>query len=88
MRRQNFNVAKAVGDLRQTQQCPAYQTLNFQYVHPVPVSMPARAPSGQIGLTDEQGRSQTGNFEGQAPVMFRAIDRIAKEAGGSAQSSL
>jgi 2-iminobutanoate/2-iminopropanoate deaminase len=39
--------------------------------------------SGQIGLTDEQGQSQAGNFEGQARVIFRAIDRIAKEAGGS-----
>lgn len=50
--------------------------------------MPAQAPSGRIGLTDEQGQSQAGNFEGQARVTFRAIDRFAEEAVGSAQSSL
>jgi len=50
--------------------------------------MPAQAPSGRIGLADEQGQSQAGNFEGQARVTFRAIDRIAEEAVGSAQSSL
>jgi len=50
--------------------------------------MPAQAPSGRIGLADEQGQSQAGNFEGQARVTFRAIDLFSEEAVGSAQSSL
>jgi 2-iminobutanoate/2-iminopropanoate deaminase len=39
--------------------------------------------SGQTGLVDEQGQSMAGNFEGQARVIFRAIDAVAKRAGGS-----
>ncbi len=39
--------------------------------------------SGQTGLVDEQGKSMAGNFEGQARVIFRAIDAVAKRAGGS-----
>jgi 2-iminobutanoate/2-iminopropanoate deaminase len=39
--------------------------------------------SGQTGLVDEQGQSQAGNFEGQARVIFRAIDAVVKRAGGS-----
>lgn len=39
--------------------------------------------SGQIGLHDEQGRSMAGDFEGQARVIFRAIDAVARRAGGS-----
>jgi 2-iminobutanoate/2-iminopropanoate deaminase len=39
--------------------------------------------SGQTGLTDEDGKSMAGNFEGQARVIFRAIDAVVKRAGGS-----
>jgi 2-iminobutanoate/2-iminopropanoate deaminase len=39
--------------------------------------------SGQTGLVDEQGRSMAGDFEGQARVIFRAIDSVVKRAGGS-----
>ena len=39
--------------------------------------------SGQVGLYDEQGKSMVGDFEGQARVIFRAIDAVAKRAGGS-----
>ena len=39
--------------------------------------------SGQVGLHDEQGKSMAGDFEGQARVIFRAIDAVAKRAGGS-----
>jgi 2-iminobutanoate/2-iminopropanoate deaminase len=39
--------------------------------------------SGQIGLVDEQGKSLAGDFEGQARVIFRAIDAVVKRAGGS-----
>jgi 2-iminobutanoate/2-iminopropanoate deaminase len=39
--------------------------------------------SGQTGLVDEQGRSMAGDFEGQARVIFRAIDGVVKRAGGS-----
>ena len=39
--------------------------------------------SGQTGLVDEQGQSMAGNFEGQARVIFRAIDAVVKRAGGS-----
>lgn len=39
--------------------------------------------SGQTGLVDEQGKSMAGDFEGQARVIFRAIDAVAKRAGGS-----
>ena len=38
--------------------------------------------SGQTGLVDEQGNSMAGNFEGQARVIFRAIDAVVKRAGG------
>ena len=38
--------------------------------------------SGQTGLVDEQGQSLAGNFEGQARVIFRAIDSVVKRAGG------
>ena len=38
--------------------------------------------SGQTGLVDEQGKSMAGDFEGQARVIFRAIDAVAKRAGG------
>lgn len=38
--------------------------------------------SGQIGLHDETGKSMAGDFEGQARVIFRAIDAVAKRAGG------
>jgi 2-iminobutanoate/2-iminopropanoate deaminase len=39
--------------------------------------------SGQTGLVDEQGKSMAGDFQGQARVIFRAIDAVAKRAGGS-----
>lgn len=39
--------------------------------------------SGQVGIRDEQGKSMAGDFEGQARVIFRAIDAAAKRAGGS-----
>jgi 2-iminobutanoate/2-iminopropanoate deaminase len=39
--------------------------------------------SGQTGLVDEQGQSMAGNFEGQARVIFRALDAVVKRAGGS-----
>jgi 2-iminobutanoate/2-iminopropanoate deaminase len=39
--------------------------------------------SGQTGLIDEQGKSMAGDFEGQARVIFRAIDGVVKRAGGS-----
>ncbi|WP_225085296.1 RidA family protein [Pectobacterium colocasium] len=39
--------------------------------------------SGQDGLYNEQGKSMAGDFEGQARVIFRSIDAIAKRAGGS-----
>ena len=39
--------------------------------------------SGQTGLVDEQGKSMAGDFEGQARVIFRAIDSVVKRAGGS-----
>jgi len=39
--------------------------------------------SGQVGIRDEQGRSMAGDFEGQARVIFRAIEAAAKRAGGS-----
>lgn len=39
--------------------------------------------SGQTGLVDEEGKSMAGNFEGQARVIFRAIDAVVKRAGGS-----
>ncbi|MET3515145.1 2-iminobutanoate/2-iminopropanoate deaminase [Pseudacidovorax sp. 1753] len=39
--------------------------------------------SGQVGIKDEQGKSMAGDFEGQARVIFRAIDAAAKRAGGS-----
>jgi 2-iminobutanoate/2-iminopropanoate deaminase len=39
--------------------------------------------SGQTGLIDEQGKSMAGDFEGQARVIFRAIDAAVKRAGGS-----
>ena len=38
--------------------------------------------SGQTGLVDEQGKSMAGDFEGQARVIFRAIDGVVKRAGG------
>ncbi len=38
--------------------------------------------SGQTGLVDEQGKSMAGDFEGQARVIFRAIDAVAKRGGG------
>ncbi len=38
--------------------------------------------SGQTGLVDEQGKSMAGDFEGQARVIFRAIDAVVKRAGG------
>ena len=38
--------------------------------------------SGQTGLVDEQGNSMAGNFEGQARVIFRAIDAVGKTRGG------
>ncbi len=39
--------------------------------------------SGQTGLVDEQGKSMAGDFEGQARVVFRAVDAAVKRAGGS-----
>lgn len=39
--------------------------------------------SGQVGIKDEQGKSMAGDFEGQARVIFRAIEAAAKRAGGS-----
>jgi 2-iminobutanoate/2-iminopropanoate deaminase len=39
--------------------------------------------SGQTGLVDEQGKSLAGDFEGQARVIFRAIEGVVKRAGGS-----
>jgi 2-iminobutanoate/2-iminopropanoate deaminase len=39
--------------------------------------------AGQVALTDEQGQSLAGNFEGQARAIFRAIDAVVKRAGGS-----
>ena len=39
--------------------------------------------SGQVGIRDEQGKSMAGDFEGQARVIFRAIEAAAKRAGGS-----
>jgi 2-iminobutanoate/2-iminopropanoate deaminase len=39
--------------------------------------------SGQTGLVDEQGKSMAGDFEGQARVIFRAIEAVVKRAGGS-----
>jgi 2-iminobutanoate/2-iminopropanoate deaminase len=39
--------------------------------------------SGQTGLVDEQGKSMAGDFQGQARVIFRAIDAVVKRAGGS-----
>jgi 2-iminobutanoate/2-iminopropanoate deaminase len=39
--------------------------------------------SGQTGLVDEKGQSMAGDFEGQARVIFRAIDAVVKRAGGS-----
>jgi 2-iminobutanoate/2-iminopropanoate deaminase len=39
--------------------------------------------SGQTGLTDEQGKSMAGDFQGQARVIFRNIDAVVKRAGGS-----
>jgi 2-iminobutanoate/2-iminopropanoate deaminase len=39
--------------------------------------------SGQTGLVDEQGKSMAGDFEGQARVIFRAIDGVVKRSGGS-----
>ncbi|MEJ1130855.1 RidA family protein [Variovorax sp. CCNWLW225] len=39
--------------------------------------------SGQVGIRDEQGKSMAGDFEGQARVIFRAIDAAVKRAGGS-----
>jgi 2-iminobutanoate/2-iminopropanoate deaminase len=39
--------------------------------------------SGQTGLVDEQGKSMAGDFEGQARVIFRNIDAVARRAGGS-----
>ena len=39
--------------------------------------------AGQVALTDEQGQSLAGNFEGQARAIFRAIDGAVKRAGGS-----
>lgn len=39
--------------------------------------------SGQTGLVDEQGKSLAGDFQGQARVIFRAIDAVVKRAGGS-----
>jgi 2-iminobutanoate/2-iminopropanoate deaminase len=39
--------------------------------------------SGQVGIRDEQGKSMAGDFEGQARVIFRAIEAAAKRAGGT-----
>jgi 2-iminobutanoate/2-iminopropanoate deaminase len=39
--------------------------------------------SGQTGLVDEQGKSMAGDFQGQARVIFRAIDGVVRSAGGS-----
>jgi 2-iminobutanoate/2-iminopropanoate deaminase len=39
--------------------------------------------AGQVALTDEQGQSLAGNFEGQARAIFRAIGAVVKRAGGS-----
>lgn len=39
--------------------------------------------SGQVGIRDEQGKSMAGDFEGQARVVFRAIEAAVKRAGGS-----
>jgi 2-iminobutanoate/2-iminopropanoate deaminase len=36
--------------------------------------------SGQTGLVDKQGKSMAGDFEGQARVIFRAIDAVVKPA--------
>ena len=38
--------------------------------------------SGQVGIRDEQGKSMAGDFEGQARVIFRAIEAAARRAGG------
>jgi 2-iminobutanoate/2-iminopropanoate deaminase len=38
--------------------------------------------SGQTGLVDEQGKSMAGDFQGQARVIFRAIDGVVRRAGG------
>lgn len=39
--------------------------------------------SGQTGLVDENDRSTSGDFEGQARAIFRKIDAVVKRAGGS-----
>ncbi|UYA61265.1 hypothetical protein NAL19_3186 [Pectobacterium sp. F1-1] len=44
--------------------------------------------SGQDGLYNEQGKSMAGDFEGQARVIFRSIDAIAKRAGEALRTSL
>lgn len=39
--------------------------------------------AGQMGLTDEDGHSLAGNFEGQVREIFRQFDITLKRAGGS-----
>jgi 2-iminobutanoate/2-iminopropanoate deaminase len=42
----------------------------------------SNAKFGIGALADEQGKSMAGDFEGQARVIFRAIDGVVKRAGG------
>jgi 2-iminobutanoate/2-iminopropanoate deaminase len=39
--------------------------------------------AGQLALTDAEGRSLAGNFEGQVREIFRQLDLTLKRAGGS-----
>lgn len=39
--------------------------------------------AGQMGVTDEDGHSLAGNFEGQVKEIFRQFDVTLKRAGGS-----
>ena len=38
--------------------------------------------AGQTGVTDDQGKSLAGDFEGQACQIFKAFDTTLQKAGG------
>jgi 2-iminobutanoate/2-iminopropanoate deaminase len=38
--------------------------------------------AGQTGVTDDQGKSLAGDFEGQARQIFKAFDTTLQKAGG------
>lgn len=42
--------------------------------------------AGHVAMQDEEGKSLEGDFQGQARMIFRSMERTLKRAGGSLQS--